>query len=190
MQSPFAGRLIRLRAREPEDEPLHFRWFNDPEVTEYLGRRYPESHASTFERLKPSEKWGRSAGFSVERLDDGRCIGEVFLGSLSDENRSGRLGIAIGDRASWDGGFGTDTMRTVCRFGFEMMNLHRIELAVDADNARARHVYEKVGFRVEARLRDGRYKSGRYRTDLLMGLLEGELISGSGEPDHTTKRQT
>ena len=174
--SPFEGRLVRLRAREPEDEPLLHGWFNDPQVTEYLARRYPESHASTLQRLQPDPKWGRSAGFAIERLDDGRCIGEVFLGSISDEDRSARLGIAIGDRASWDGGFGTDAMRTVCRFGFEMMNLHRIELAVDGENARARRVYEKVGFRVEAELRDRRYKVGRYRIDLLMGLLEGELM--------------
>ena len=176
MKRMLEGELVRLRAREPEDEPLHYRWFNDPQITEYLGRRYPESHATTLEHLRPAAKWGRSAGFSIERLDDGRCIGEVFLGSISDENRSARLGIAIGDRASWDGGFGTDTMRTVCRFGFEMMNLHRIELAVDAENARARQVYAKVGFRVEALLRDARYKLGRYRIDVLMGLLEGDLM--------------
>ena len=67
-------------------------------------------------------------------------------------------------------------MRTVCRFGFEMMNLHRIELAVDAENARAPQVYEKVGFRVEALLRDARYRLGRYRIDVLMALLEGDLM--------------
>lgn len=39
MKSPFEGRLVRLRAREPEDAPLLYRWFNDPEVTEFLAMR-------------------------------------------------------------------------------------------------------------------------------------------------------
>ncbi|MBE0610648.1 MAG: GNAT family N-acetyltransferase, partial [Dehalococcoidia bacterium] len=69
----------------------------------------------------------------------------------------------------------TDTMRTVCRFGFEMMNLHRIQLEVYANNARARHVYEKVGFVLEGCRRQALYKFGRYHDVLVMSLLEGEL---------------
>jgi RimJ/RimL family protein N-acetyltransferase len=93
----------------------------------------------------------------------------------SPENRSARLGIAIGAKARWDGGYGTDAMRVLCRFGFDMMNLHRIELDVYADNLRAEHVYEKVGFRVEGRRREALYKFGRYHDVVVMGLLEGEL---------------
>jgi RimJ/RimL family protein N-acetyltransferase len=176
LDSPYEGKLVRLRAREPEDAAAHHIWFNDPNVVRYLGRRYPQSVAHCRGRLQPTTKYGKGQGFSVERLDDGRCIGEVFLGSIHDESRSATLGIAIGDKASWDGGFGTDTMRTVCRFGFEMMNLHRIELHVDPENERARRVYLKVGFREEGQLRDGRFKHGGYRSDIVMGLLEGELL--------------
>jgi RimJ/RimL family protein N-acetyltransferase len=66
-------------------------------------------------------------------------------------------------------------MRVVCRFGFEMMNLHRIELTVYAEHAAAIHVYEKVGFRQEGRLREAAFKFGRYQDLLMMGLLAGEL---------------
>jgi RimJ/RimL family protein N-acetyltransferase len=68
-----------------------------------------------------------------------------------------------------------DAMRVVCRFGFEMMNLQRIELEVYADNARAVHVYEKVGFRLEGTRRHAVFKRGRYHDMHVMGLLEGEL---------------
>ena len=36
-------------------------------------------------------------------------------------------------------------------------------------------VYEKVGFRVEARKRQAIYKFGAYQDVIVMGLLEGEL---------------
>ncbi|HKS92694.1 MAG TPA: GNAT family protein, partial [Tepidiformaceae bacterium] len=71
--------------------------------------------------------------------------------------------------------YGTDTMRTVCRFGFEVMNLHRIELDVSERNKRAIAVYERVGFKVEARRRHARFKFGAYVDVVVMGLLEGEL---------------
>ena len=179
MGAPFEGRLVRLRAREPEDEPLLFRWFNDPEVTENLVIRYPLSHAQERQFIESCSNPGYDrASFAVEAINEAKLIGGVDLVNASPENRSASLGIAIGDKEHWDSGYGTDTMITVCRFGFEMMNLRRIELTVYARNERAQHVYEKVGFKVEGRLRDGRYKFGGYEDVIVMGLLEGELVIG------------
>jgi RimJ/RimL family protein N-acetyltransferase len=176
MESPFEGRLIRLRAREPEDEPLLYEWFNDPEVTEFLTVRYPLSHRNEREFIDANSAPAyQNANFAIVRKSDGTMIGGCSLEGASPENRSAILGIAIGDKSAWDGGYGTDTMRVLCRFGFEHMNLHRITLEVYAGNERAKHVYEKVGFKVEACRREAHFKYGRYSDVYLMGLLEGEL---------------
>lgn len=173
---PLEGRLVRLRAREPEDEPQLYRWFNDPEVTQFLALRYPLSHTQEKEFIESQKAPGyEHLGLAVEALSDGALVGGVDLSCPRPEYRLAVLGIAIGDKARWDAGYGSDTMRTVCRFGFEMMNLHRIELEVYAENHRARRVYEKVGFREEGRRRDALYKFGRYADVVMMGLLEGEL---------------
>ncbi len=177
MQNPFEGNLVRLRAREQEDEPLIHAWFNDPEVTRYLTVRYPMSHAQERVFIERNSGPGyNSATFAVVRKDTGDLIGGVDLNQASPENRAATLGIAIGDKSHWDGGYGTDTMRTVCRFGFSMMNLHRIELHVYAENARAIRCYEKVGFKHEGRARDAVYSYGKYQDMLIMSLLEGELL--------------
>lgn len=175
-QSPYEGKLVRLRAREPEDEPLLYQWFNDPEVTEFLSMRYPLSHAQELAFIeRVSEINYAHASFGVETLADGRLIGGVSLERTSPEDRSAVLGIALGDKTYWDSGYGTDTMRTICRFGFEMMNLHRIELDVFEPNKRAIAVYERVGFKAEGRRRDARFQFGAYVDVVVMGLLEGEL---------------
>ncbi|MEO9256046.1 MAG: GNAT family protein [Tepidiformaceae bacterium] len=175
-RAPFEGTLVRLRAREPEDESLLFAWFNDPEVTEHLGGQgYPVSRATERGFLARATVSYASTNFAVETLAGGRLIGGVDLRTSDPANRSATLGIAIGDKTYWDGGYGTDTMRTACRFGFEMMNLHRIQLTTSGENLRARHVYEKVGFREEGILRDHRFVRGRYVHTVAMGLLEGEL---------------
>jgi RimJ/RimL family protein N-acetyltransferase len=173
-RSPFEGDLVRLRAHESEDIPIAHSWFNDAEVRRYLGRQYPFSIAAVRERAMGQPEY-KHALFAVETLLDGRLIGDVGLFAAYPEARAATLGIQIGDKSCWDGGYGTDTMRTVCRFGFEMMNLHRIELDVYAENARARHVYEKIGFRLEGCRRDAIFKYGRYHDLLVMALLEGEL---------------
>jgi RimJ/RimL family protein N-acetyltransferase len=175
-RSPFDGRLVRLRAREPGDAELLYRWFNDSEVTRYLSLRYPVSRGTEGRFIEQhGQPTYQDASFAVETLAEGELIGGVGLLAVSPEDRRAELGIAIGDRARWDGGYGTDTMVTVCRFGFEMMNLHRIELAVYAENERARRVYERVGFRVEGVRREAAWKFGRWHDLICMGMLEGEL---------------
>jgi RimJ/RimL family protein N-acetyltransferase len=175
IDSPFEGRLIRLRAREPEDEPLLYQWFNDPDVTEHLTVRYPISHKGQREYIEGvSDISYNNVNLAITTLD-GQLIGGCGLEDVSPENRHATLGIAIGDKAFWDGGYGTDAMRTLCRFGFENMNLHRVELEVYANNERGRHVYEKVGFQLEVTKRRAVYKFGEYQDVHIMGLLEGEL---------------
>lgn len=171
---PLQGALVRLRAHEPEDEPHVYRWINDPEVTEHLAARYPYSHAQEREFLSSPPAYS-NLFLTVVTKDEGRPIGNVSLRGASPESRSCNLGIMIGEKDCWGRGYGTDSMRTLCRFGFEMMNLHRIELDVFAENDRARHVYEKVGFVVEGRRRQAHFRGGRYSDIIVMGLLAGEL---------------
>lgn len=186
MKSLFEGRLIRLRAREAEDEPSFFRWINDPAVTEHLNARYPYSHAQEKAYLSStSDVSYRTPAFAVETLAEGKLIGGVELRPSNPEDRCADLGISLGEKEFWNGGYGTDTMFTVCRVGFQVMNLNRIELTVFAPNERARHVYEKVGFKLEGCHRDAHYKFGRYIDVYQMGLLRDEFrddaAAASGE---------
>lgn len=169
---PYTGRLVHLRAREAEDAPTFHRWFNDYEVPGWLGVRYPISRAGESNLLGSTPEPGfRRAAFAVETRDEHRLIGNCEL-QAHLEDRCATLGIALGER---ERGFGTDTMRALCRVGFEVMNLNRIELTVDAMNHRARHVYRKVGFVEEGELRDHRFLMGAYRNTAVMGLFRTEL---------------
>lgn len=173
---PTEGAITRLRAREAPDEQLFHAALNDPEVTEYLDPRYPVSRVLLAEQFEQDR--GASfahARFTIERTLDNQAIGWGSLSGGSPEDRSATLGIVIGDRTCWDSGYGTDATRALCRFGFQMMNLHRIQLTVFGENQRALHVYEKLGFRAEALERDAIFWRGRYHDIVLMGMLEGEL---------------
>ncbi len=169
------GDLVRLRAREEADVEPFYRWINDWQTIKYLGQRYPRSHS--FERtwLTSGDPSFNLAQFIIETRAGARPIGWLGLHGAAPENREASLGIAIGEHEFLDGGYGTDAMRTACRFGFDMMNLHRIDLTVYDWNPRAIRVYEKVGFRTEGVLRDGIYKAGRWNDLVLMAVLKGEL---------------
>jgi RimJ/RimL family protein N-acetyltransferase len=172
------GRLVNLRAHALGDARRYHAWFNDGEVCRYLmGHRYGQS-------LPAEEEWVRrrvsapiaydSPGFAVE-TKDGVHIGSVGFYGVKPEDRLAEIGIVLGDKRYWDSGYGTDTMLTLMRFGFEEMNLARIDLTVDEENERARACYRRCGFIEEVRLRQYRYGGGTYRGVLVMGILREEF---------------
>ena len=175
MPRPLEGELVRLRAREESDLESIYRWINDWEVINFLGTRYPRSRAFEKTWLTSGDPEFHQAPFIIETLAEGRPLGWLGLHGAGPENRAASLGIAIGEHDLLDGGYGTDAMRAACRYGFEMMNLHRIDLTVYDWNPRAIRVYEKVGFRHEGTIRDGIFKAGRWNDLVFMGLLKGEL---------------
>ena len=168
----YDGALVRLRAVEPADADAHHRWLSDPEVTRYLAWRYPIALPALRARIAA---WAPPAysdvRFSVEVRDTGELVGFVALRGLTPENRHGELDLMIGERSLWGRGYGTDATDAICRFGFEQIGLHRVELWVFAENAGAVRAYEKAGFVTEGRARDKFFKGGRWHDLLLMARL-------------------
>ncbi|MBI2723894.1 MAG: GNAT family N-acetyltransferase [Chloroflexi bacterium] len=170
------GTHVNLRPPEPGDAERGHRWINDAEVTRYLNMRYGASLAAEeiwFDSHASNPLGFHHAFFAIE-TKEGVHIGNVNFHETSPEDRSGRLGIMIGEPAYWSRGYGTDAMRTFCRFGFEEMNLWRIDLTVDERNTRARACYRRCGFVEEARLREHRFSEGAYHDILVMALLRDE----------------
>jgi RimJ/RimL family protein N-acetyltransferase len=118
--------------------------------------------------------------FVIETLKDGVPIGNLDLHAIDWVNRSAGCGVSICERTYWNQGYGTDALRTLLRFGFEELNLHRVFLQVFDFNERAIRCYEKIGFRHEGRLRQARFVEGRYVDELIMGLLGEEWQAGEG----------
>ena len=79
-------------------------------------------------------------------LDEwGSVIGTVGLRNLDVLSGEATLGIII--RSDCVGkGYGTDTVETILGYAFDVLDLRRVLLDVAADNERARHVYDKLGF--------------------------------------------
>jgi RimJ/RimL family protein N-acetyltransferase len=173
----YDGRLIRLRTLEPTDAERLREWINDPDVTEHLAVRYPMSLANEVDWVESNKTLDyRNAVFAVETIAEGKHIGGLDIRTAAGpENRRGELGLMVGDKSVWGKGYGTDIVRTACRFGFEEMNLNRVELWVHGSNERAIGVYERVGFVREGVARQGWYKRGEYHDLILMGLLRDEF---------------
>jgi RimJ/RimL family protein N-acetyltransferase len=179
----LTGRLIRLRAVEETDAERCHAWVNDREVTQFMGMRFPVSLMQEREWVSRGSKRESEAIFAIDTLD-GTHIGNAGLhwGADLPHSRGAELGIMIGDKAHWSKGYGQDAIRTLLRYGFDELNLHRICLRVFEGNARGIGCYERCGFQHEGRERDGFFRDGAYVDVLVMSILEDEWRGGAQSP--------
>ena len=177
----IVGEKVRLRPIERTDLPRFVEWFGDFKVRRHLSVYQPFS-------LAQEERWFESMLARVERQEDvllaidtadGAHIGNVGLHAINWKDRNAELGIIIGDKAYWSQGYGTDAIQTLLGLAFGEMNLHRIFLRVDADNARGIRCYEKCGLRREGISRQGVFREGAYHDQYVMSILESEYDANS-----------
>jgi diamine N-acetyltransferase len=175
------GKRIRLRGIEEADLPLFVKWLNDPEVIEgllFLAPLSLEDEKHWFEKIAEHIPSERPMVIEIQEGETWRMIGNCEIHNISLINHSADLGIVIGDKSVWNAGYGTETMQLLLQYGFETLNLNRISLVVYADNPRAIRTYEKAGFVLEGRLRQARYKHGKYTDELIMSVLRSEWHAG------------
>lgn len=173
----IVGKKVRLRPIERDDLPRFVEWFGDPEVRRHLLMYLPFSLAQEerwFENLLERLERQTDVLLAIETAD-GVHIGNVGLHSIDWKNRNAEFGIAIGEKAYWGQGYGTDATRTLLTLAFGEMNLHRVFLRVDTDNLRGIRCYEKVGFQREGILRQVGFKGGAYHDQYMMSILESEF---------------
>ena len=174
------GQRIYLRSIERDDLDLCHAWMNDEDLRSTLAQRYPMSlprEADWIERVTRGQDPSEMT-FAICLADGDRHIGNCGLMAIDRDNRTATLGILIGEKDCRGRGFGTEALRTLCRFAFEEMDLRKIRLDTHAGNEAALRAYEKVGFRREGLLRQEFYRKGRALDVVRMGLLRDELTQG------------
>jgi len=96
--------------------------------------------------------------------------------NVNTEAKMAEFGIFIGDKKYWGQGCGTEACRLIVDHGFRKLKLHRVYLRVLAYNIRGIKSYQKVGFKVEGRLKEHIYRDGFYHDEIVMGLLREEYL--------------
>ena len=99
--------------------------------------------------------------FAVTLKSTGQLLGNCGVRRDSPEAQEGDMGYEL-DPKFWGNGFATEAARAVMQFGFSHMDLQRISAWCVADNVGSARVLEKLGMRLERRMRDHQYFKGRW----------------------------
>ncbi|GAA1349738.1 GNAT family N-acetyltransferase [Streptomyces beijiangensis] len=169
------GKRIGLRARHETDVPIFQAELYNDVVTRSGADSRPWRPVTpkAAEAAEPPDA-DTATLFTVVELDDAQTLlGEALLWGIDTHNRTAHLGISLLPTARGRG-FGTDVVRLLCEYGFEVRGLHRLQVETLADNASMIAAAMKAGFTVDGTLRKSAWVYGAFADEVILGLLAEE----------------
>jgi ribosomal-protein-alanine N-acetyltransferase len=168
-------RLI-LRALSLDDADDIFAYASDSEVTRYTIFERHQSLDTTIEWLRSVLDMycdGHPGPWGMERRERGRLIGACGFRNWDAHHGRAEMGYTV-TRAFWNQGYATEAVRALLAFGFEHMNLNRIEARAVPANVGSTRVMEKAGMKLEGVLRQSEFFKGGYQDLALYSILRSD----------------
>lgn len=162
------GDRVRLRPLVETDLPRVFEILQQPEVSAW----WPEYSMA---RLRADTLDAEdTTPFAIEL--QGELVGLIMFAEQSDPDYAS-AGIDITLDAKCIGqGLGSDALRTLARYLFEIVGHHRLTIDPATANERAIAAYRKVGFKPVGVMREYELGAdGTWHDNLLLDMLVGEL---------------
>lgn len=172
-------RLI-LKKLTPDTFTHLFENYSDAEVIKQLGltgeaelikeRAKSQGGYTTYDRTILS--------FLLVLKDNNETIGRCGYHNWYRDHRKAELGYALNNEAHKRKGYMTEAVKVILEYGFNTMNLNRIEACIGPDNIASLSLVKKYGFTQEGYLRQHYIRDGDIQDSAIFSLLKKEYAAG------------
>lgn len=182
-------RLTLRRFDYGDNESMRKNWIADEKIQSL----YSEPVYSTAEEVKglldkyigsyDREDYYR---WAVIEKASGECIGQIAYFLVDSKNHFAEIEYCIG-AAFQRRGYATEAAKAVIAYGFDRINLHKVQICTKTINKPSKRVIEKCGLTYEGTLRDYFYMNGEYVGRLYFSILRDERGAPAGNVTPTEK---
>ncbi len=175
--SPFQNlETERLRLRRVLNEDINeiFALRSDPEVMKYIPRPLVKTKEDALLHIAMiNEKIDSNEGinWAITLKDNPKLIGIIGLYRISPEHFRAEIGYMLLPEYQRKGII-FEAIKSVVKYGFEVMQLHSIEASIDPENFASEKVLQKNGFVKEAHLKENEFYEGRFLDTVIFSLLK------------------
>jgi RimJ/RimL family protein N-acetyltransferase len=178
MSSPelpvLKGTRVTLRRPREDDFNARLQLGTDAEIIRMYGGSRDDVHPMTEDAARHWVKQLLDQDAWVIETDT--LIGQVRLDRVDLRDMRASLAIGIEDKTHLGIGLGTEAIRLVLDYAFNVLNLHRISVRVINYNSRAIRAYQKCGFKIEGKEREAALVDGVWHDDVMMAILDREYM--------------
>jgi RimJ/RimL family protein N-acetyltransferase len=168
------GEQVVLRPMTENDWDILARWNSDPEILYFTEGADVESY--DLEEVQGIYRWVSQNAFCFIIEFNDQPIGECWLQRMNIERLlekypgkdCRRIDLMIGEKRLWGRGLGTDTIRTLTRFGLEEEGADMIFGLVGDYNLRSVGAFKRTGYEVNAKVEEPSGEKATFSYDLVI----------------------
>ncbi|MBM3419714.1 MAG: GNAT family N-acetyltransferase [Bacteroidetes bacterium] len=165
---------IKLRAVEPEDLELLYKWENNAEFWTVSNTIAPFSRYTLRQYIENSHKTIFETGqmrLMIVLKSTGETIGAADLFDFDPYHHRTGVGILIADAGNRRKGYATMAMKALASYCFEVLHLHQLYCNIPASNKPSVDLFLSLGFTISGTrkewLRDGDNWADEYFLQLI-----------------------
>lgn len=132
-----------------------YEYASDSEVTKFLSwdtYKNIDIAVDYIENVLMRYSKNEIAPWGIEWKENSKLIGSIDFVQYDKKNFSAEIGYVL-NRKYWNKGIMTEALKEIIKFGFDEMNLMRIETRLNAMNVASERVMQKNGLTYEGTLR-------------------------------------
>lgn len=142
----FAGGFVRPLS-VADVHPRYVFGLNDPEVNRYLEVRYTVQTIQTVtEFIQYNLLQDDSLLFGIWQDDMSRHCGTVRLHGINKHEGVAHIGVCLFDKSAWGNKIGLKAVCKVTQWGFDALNLKKIEAGAYLDNISSQKTFLAAGY--------------------------------------------
>ena len=168
---------LKIRLFKGTDVNDLYEYCSDEEVGKYISFPKYNSIEDAEKRiekcLKRYEIIEKPIPWGIEYKEDKKLVGSIDFLTWDIENNIAEIGYVLNSKY-WNKGIMTEALEAVIKFGFEKMDLNRIEICCDERNLASAKVMEKNGLKLEGVLRAKKFVKGEYINLKVYSILKNE----------------
>lgn len=145
---------ITLRALEPTDIDVMYRWENDAELWRYGSTVAPFSRKQLWEYIAGYDAdiySARQLRLMIVENETGHAVGALDLTDYDPVNQRASLGIFI-DKRKHRLGYASRAIALASDYCAERIGMHQLWAIVPADNIPSRSLFSSTGFKITGKL--------------------------------------
>ncbi len=168
---------LLLRNVTEEDAPHILSYLSDEEVMKYYGLDPFQTLEEALDEIswyqsifknKTGIRWG------ITLKEQGEMIGSCGFHNRVPQHYRSEIGFEL-SKAHWGQKIAGEAINAIVRYGFEQMEIHRIEALIEPLNLPSQKLVEKQGFVREGLLRNYEFTRGKFDDLYMYSLLKTDV---------------
>jgi diamine N-acetyltransferase len=169
------GQKVFLRALEPEDLKLLFRWENDTEiwnisdtlspVSRYILKKYIENSYKDIYETKQLR-------LIIQLTQEDKPVGTIDLFDFDPFNSRAAVGILIAEKEERRKGYAMEALELVKKYSFDILKINQLYCSILTENSSSLDLFQKAGFIITGTRREWSWNGNGFKDEYFLQLFQ------------------